>query len=161
MKICAMISDSEQMLIPERSLLKRILFHLYYDYGIRKIISGIRIGAEQEVLSYIISQKQNYSGLTVEGVFTHEEEANHWSEVEREKLYRLISQCDGELVLKPVFDKDKEFQRNIVMMDTADMILLLGKSKELEFWARKITGTVLKISAENKCLMPPLTLYRK
>ena len=160
MRVCAMIAGkgcSDQ--IP-KSLLDRQIPVLYHDFGVRKILSGVHRGAELITLDRILKNRCSFPELKIDGVFTHEEEANLWDEDEREQLYRMISQCDEELILKPVYGNEMRFQRNIVMMDLADIVLLLGRDREIEFWAAKLMKPILKLDADKNCMIPDIRLYR-
>lgn len=160
MRVCAMIAGKGCGEGTVNLLLKRQLPVLYHDFGVRKIISGVHRGTELSSLNLILKNREKFPGLKVDGVFTHEEEANLWDEVERELLYRMISQCDEELILRPVYGNEMRFQRNIVMMDLADLVLLLGRDREIEFWAAKMMKPILKMDTEQKCFIPDVHLYR-
>lgn len=134
---------------------------LYYDYGIRRFLCGVHRGTELFTLSEILKEKKSFPKLKVGSVFIHEEEASEWKEEERELLFHTVSLCDDELILKPVFGNEMRFQRNIVMMDLANMIWLLGRDREIEFWASKMMKPLLKMDKEGKQIIPPLSLYRK
>ena len=115
---------------------------------------------ELESLSCLVAKKHRYPKLEIEGVFTHEEEASSWLEEERETLYRIISQCSREVILRPVYGSEMRFQRNIMMMDLADVILLLGRDRETEFWAAKMKKPMIRLDMKNRKLIPEIRLYR-
>lgn len=160
MKICAMIAGSGNGNVTSPWILKRQLPVLYHDFGVRKIISGVHRGAELSSLKFVLRDREKFPGLKVDGVFIHEEEANLWSESEREMLYQMVSQCDEELILRPVYGNEMRFQRNIVMMDLADLVLLLGRDREIEFWASKMMKPILKMDITQGCFIPDVRLYR-
>ena len=160
MRVCAMIAGKGCGNETVHGLLEQQLPVLYHDFGVRKIISGVHRGTELSSLNWILKNRKGFPGLKVDGVFTHEEEANLWDEDEREQLYRMISQCDEELILKPVYGNEMRFQRNIVMMDLADIVLLLGRDREIEFWAAKLMKPLLKLDADKNCMIPDIRLYR-
>lgn len=161
MRVCAMIAGKGSGTGIVNGLLKRQMPVLYHDFGVRKIISGVHRGTELSSLHLILESRKDFPGLKVDGVFTHEEEANLWDESERELLYRMISQCDEELILRPVYGNEMRFQRNIVMMDIADLVLLLGRDREIEFWAAKMMKPILKMDMEQKRCIPNVRLYRR
>ena len=160
MKVCAMIAGKKCSDRIPHGLLDRQIPVLYHDFGVRKILSGVHRGAELISLDRILQTRGSFPELKVDGVFTHEEEANFWDETEREQLYRMISQCDEELILKPVYGNEMRFQRNIVMMDLADIVLLLGRDREIEFWAAKLMKPLWILDTEKNCMIPDIRLYR-
>ncbi|HMM05614.1 MAG TPA: SLOG family protein [Clostridiales bacterium] len=161
MKICAMIAGSDRNLeLYEDFFTKRVAL-LYYDFGIRKILCGVGRGTELEALNLILDRRQLYPAMKIDGVFTHEEEANHWRENEREMLYRVIARCDEELILKPVYGSEMRFQRNIVMMDIADLVLLIGDDTETEYWANRMMKPLLKLDPAKERMIPEIRLFRQ
>ena len=134
---------------------------LYNDFCVRKILCGVHKGRELGALDHVLNHKKYFPGLKIHGVFTHEEEANLWNETDREKLYHAIRFCDEEWILKPVYGNEMRFQRNIVMMDRCDLVFLLGRDREIEFWASKMKKPIFRIDTEQNSLIPPLHLYRK
>ncbi|MBQ1251730.1 MAG: DUF1273 family protein [Firmicutes bacterium] len=141
-------------------LLQRVFSLLYSDYGVRKIISGIHKGKELFALDHLLCKKEEFPFLKIHGVFTHEEEANLWDEKDREKLYHVIRNCDEEWILKPIYGKEMRFQRNIVMMNASDLVFLLGKDKEIVFWASKLKKPLLFMDESSGRVLPDLHLWR-
>ena len=114
MKTCAMIAGNAD----KKDMIPNLFFDqldiLYWDYGVHRLISGVHRGMELESLSCLVAKKHRYPKLEIEGFFTHEEEASSWLEEERETLYRIISQCSREVILRPVYGSEMRFQRNIL-----------------------------------------------
>lgn len=160
MKTCAMIAGNAD----KNDMITHLFFGqldiFYRDYGVRRLISGVHRGVELNFLSRLIFEKHRYPKLNIEGVFTHEEEASSWLEEEREILYRIISQCSGEMILRPIYGSEMRFQRNIMMMDIADVVLLLGRDRETEFWAAKMKKPVVVLDLKEQKLIPEIRLYR-
>lgn len=160
MKTCAMIAGNAD----KNDMIPHLFFDqldiLYWDYGVHCLISGVHRGMELESLSCLVAKKHRYPKLEIEGFFTHEEEASSWLEEERETLYRIISQCSREVILRPVYGSEMRFQRNIMMMDLADVILLLGRDRETEFWAAKMKKPMIRLDMKNRKLIPEIRLYR-
>lgn len=142
-------------------LLKSQISILYDDFSVRKILCGVHKGRELGALDQILNLKNVFPKLKIHGVFTHEEEANLWNERDREKLYHAIRFCDEEWILKPVYGNEMRFQRNIVMMDRSDLVFLLGRDREIEFWASKMKKPIFRIDLEQNKLIPSVYLYRK
>lgn len=160
MRTCAMIAgDHLTKQFFEDFFTKQVAL-LYYDFGIRKILCGVSHGTELTALNLMLEQRENFHDLKIDGVFTHEEEANNWDETDREMLYRAIARCDEELILKPVYGSEMRFQRNIVMMDIADLVLLIGFDQETEYWAGKMMKPLLKLDLEHKRMIPEIKLFR-
>ncbi len=161
MKTCAVIAGADQRRIPDQMFLASLLKSLYYDFGVKKIIAGVHRGAELSALDFILKQKEDFPGLFVGGVFIHEEESSGWRENEREQLFRLISRCDEEWILHPFHGGEMRFQRNIMMMDRSDIVFLLGRDGETEFWAAKTKKPMLRSEMKPWRVVPDLRLYRK
>lgn len=159
MKTCAMIAGQDDAYEIEPGLLSEQMPVLYYDFGVRKILSGVHKGRELGALDHLLKQRARFPRLKIHGVFTHEEEANLWNEEDREKLYGVIRHCDEEWILKPVQGNEMRFQRNIVMMDSADLIFLLGRDPEIEFWAAKLKKPILGLDISKRCLYPAIRLF--
>jgi uncharacterized phage-like protein YoqJ len=152
-------NDRDLQLI-EDFFTKRVAL-LYYDFGIRKILCGVGRGTELTALNLILDQRQLYPTLKVDGVFTHEEEASNWKEKEREKLYRAIARCDEELILRPIYGSEMRFQRNIVMMDLANIVLLIGNDTETEYWAGRLLKPLIKLDPTKELMIPDIKLFRQ
>lgn len=161
MKTCAMIAGRDDQTEIRNEYLENIIPLLYDDFHVRKILSGIHKGRELAALDFLLRKKRMFPRLRVHGVFTHEEEANLWNEGDREKLFHAIRNCDEEWILKPISGTEMRFQRNIVMMDTSDMIFLLGRDNEIEFWASKLKKPILRFNAECGEAIPNIRLFRK
>lgn len=161
MRTCAMIAGNNRNLqLLEDFFTKRVAL-LYYDFGIRKILCGVGRGTELTALNLILDQRQLYPTMKIDGVFTHEEEASQWQESEREMLYHVIARCDEELILKPVYGSEMRFQRNIVMMDIANLVLLIGDDTETEYWANRMMKPLLKIDPAEERMIPDIKLFRQ
>lgn len=161
MKTCAMIAGKNDTYAIDTDLFVEQIPILYYDFGVRKILSGVHKGKELSALDCLLKQKNIFPHLKVHGVFTHEEEANLWDENDREKLYGAIRHCDEEWILKPVYGNEMCFQRNIVMMDSADLVFLLGKDTEIEFWASKLKKPMLRLDISKRSLIPAIRLFQR
>lgn len=161
MRTCAMIAGSDRNLqLFEDFFTKRVAL-LYYDFGIRKMLCGVARGTELTALNLVLDQRQLYPAMKIDGVFTHEEEASHWRESDREMLYRVIARCDEELILKPVYGSEMRFQRNIVMMDIADLVFLIGDDAETEYWANRMMKPLLKLDPAGERMIPDIRLFRQ
>lgn len=160
MRTCAMISGKSGEGEINTDILAEHISVLYNDFGVRKILSGVHKGRELGALDYILKQKIRYPNLKVHGVFTHEEEANLWDENDRERLYHAIRYCDEEWILKPVYGNEMRFQRNIVMMDRSDIVFLLGRDREIEFWAVKLKKPLFRVDTANNEMIPNIRLFR-
>lgn len=161
MRTCAMISGKDDNDTICVDMLTNIISVLYNDFGVRKILSGVHKGKELLALDYLLSQKRKYPKLKIHGVFTHEEEANLWDESDRERLYHAIRFCDEEWILKPIYGSEMRFQRNIVMMDRSDLVFLLNRDQEIEFWASKLKKPIFKIDIDNRKIIPDIHLFRE
>ncbi|MBQ4092358.1 MAG: DUF1273 family protein [Firmicutes bacterium] len=161
MRTCAMIAGRNDVEEVQSNILDHQIPILYYDFGVRKILCGVHKGRELGALDYILNEKNRFPNLKIHGVFTHEEEANLWNEKDREKLYHAIRFCDEEWILKPVYGNEMRFQRNIVMMDRCDIVFLLGRDREIEFWAAKMKKPIIRVDTVKNRLIPSVHLYRK
>ncbi len=160
MKTCAFIAGSTGSEPLSESFLKKQLALLYTDFGVEKILSGVHRGDELYCLEKLLEIRGICPNLRICAVFIHEEEAASWCERDREKLFRLVSACDEEWILRPFFGSEMLFQRNILMMNEADLVFLLKEDEETEFWASKMRKPVLKIAGNPRRLIPDIHLYR-
>lgn len=161
MKTCAMIAGQKDTDLLDIELFAEQIPILYHDFGIRKILSGVHRGKELSALDYLLKERKRFPRLKIHGVFTHEEEASFWEETDRERLYGAIRHCDGEWILKPVYGNEMRFQRNIVMMDSANLVFLLGRDTEIEFWASKLNKPLLRLDLAKRSLMPSIRLFQR
>ena len=121
---------------------------------------GVHRGDELNCLDQLLKIRPIYPNLKICAVFIHEEEARMWDEKDRELLFRAVSGCDEEWILHPFGGSEMRFQRNILMMNAADLVLLLKEDEEIEFWASKMRKPILKISGYPLQLIPDIHLYR-
>ncbi|MEG1478130.1 MAG: hypothetical protein RSC20_01255 [Clostridiales bacterium] len=136
----------------------RVIARITHDFGIDSFIIGTNLGMEQNILEYLIFSRNTAKKFTITGVIGAEEAATIWSETQRNRFFSLVACCDYELLLHPMHSDLAEFYKNLVIVDLADLIFIIGKDENLEYWVKKRNKKLLKFDLEDKVLVPNITL---
>jgi len=116
-------SDEED---PRAVVLKEKLFDVVealYQSGITHFICGMARGSDFYFCEEVLRLREEQSGITLEAALPYEEQAAEWSEEDRNRYFRLVSQCDYETLLQREYSPDCMKKRNYYMVDHAAVLV--------------------------------------
>ncbi|MDO4542683.1 MAG: hypothetical protein Q4C00_07665, partial [Bacillota bacterium] len=107
------------------------------DFSIPHIILGTDGETELKLLDLFIEDKREYNDIEITAVVTSENNLVEWSEKQRIRFFELIVNCDRELLLSPPLEALSIFYKHLIMVDIADLVLLIGDDPTLELIIKK------------------------
>ncbi|MCL2563504.1 MAG: DUF1273 domain-containing protein [Oscillospiraceae bacterium] len=116
-------SDEEN---PAATLLKEKLFDVVealYRSGITHFISGMARGSDFYFCEAVLQLRAEHEEVTLEAAIPYEEQAARWPEAERNRYFRLVSQCDFETLVQTEYSADCMKKRNYYMVDHAAVLI--------------------------------------
>lgn len=99
-RTCGFICPSDESITNDSDLklliaeeLKRLITH---DH-ITRFLSGMNLGGDLLCSEVVLQLKNSYPYILLESVFPYENQAEHWTEEQRDQYYWIASQCDEKL----------------------------------------------------------------
>lgn len=160
MKSCCILSSDFRENRAFGLFLQEKLRRLVEDYGVRHFYVGMMLSPERTAAEILLGLQGEYPDLQIDAILAWEGEADHWCEAERDRFFRLMSQCRREIILRPLGDGEHRFQRNLMMMSKSDLVLLIGEDEETCFWARKKNKPLLRMKISPPTIIPDLAVVR-
>jgi len=135
-------SDEEN---PRAIALKERLFDVVealYQSGITHFISGMARGADFYFCEAVLRLREEREEVSLEAVIPYEEQAARWPEEDRNRYFRLVSQCDYETLIQTGYSMDCMRKRNYYMVDHATVLIAvfdgrLGGTMQTVNYARR------------------------
>ena len=131
----------------ERALaLKEKLFHVaeaLYQSGITHFLVGMARGCDFYFCEAVLRLREEHEEVTVEAAIPYEGQAADWSEADRNRYFRLVSQCDSETLIQRAYSADCMRRRNYYMVDHAAVLVAVydgqfgGTMQTLNYAKRK------------------------
>ena len=111
---------------PAAAMLKERIFDVVealYQSGIKHFICGMARGCDFYFSEAVLKLREEHGEITLEAAIPYEEQAAGWSEEDRNRYFRLVSQCDYETVLQTGYSADCMKKRNHYMVDHATVLI--------------------------------------
>jgi len=111
---------------PRAIALKEKLFDVVealYQSGITHFICGMARGSDFYFCEAVLRLREEQNGITLEAALPYEEQAALWSEEDRNRYFRLVSQCDYETLIQTEYSQDCMKKRNYYMVDHATVLV--------------------------------------
>ena len=111
---------------PAAARLKERIFDVVealYQSGIAHFICGMARGCDFYFAEAVLKLREEHGEITLEAAIPYEEQAAGWSEEDRNRYFRLVSQCDYETVLQTSYSADCMKKRNYYMVDHAAVLI--------------------------------------
>lgn len=125
----------------KRSLLREL--ERLYRLGYRHFISGMALGCDLYFAEAVLELKEIYPAVTLEAALPFPDQANRWSEANRERWARLLAACDEKSVVQDHYDRWCMFRRDRYMVDRSAAVLSVfdgspgGTKYTLDYAAQK------------------------
>ena len=116
-------SDEEN---PAAIALKEKIFDVVealYQSGITHFISGMARGSDFYFCEAVLRLREEHADISLEAAIPYEEQAATWPEADRNRYFRLVSQCDLETLLRTAYSPDCMRKRNQYMVDHAAVLI--------------------------------------
>jgi len=94
-----------------------------YQSGITHFISGMARGSDFYFCEAVLRLREEHGAVSLEAVIPYEEQAASWPEGDRNRYFRLVSQCDYETLLQATYSPDCMKKRNHYMVDHAAVLI--------------------------------------
>lgn len=94
-----------------------------YDGGYRHFICGMAQGADFYFCEAVQALRDERPGVTLEAALPCEEQADKWSERDRERYFRLVGLCDFETMVQHHYDRNCYLRRNRYMVDRSSLLI--------------------------------------
>ena len=107
-------------------LLKEKIFTIVealFKAGLTHFICGMARGADTYFAEAVLLLREEFKEVTLEAAIPFQNQAARWKESEQNRYFRILSQCDFEVVLQESYTADCMRNRNEYMVDNAAVIL--------------------------------------
>lgn len=94
-----------------------------YHSGITHFICGMALGSDLLFCEEIIRLRNWYPKITLEAAIPCETQAIRWSEQDRFRYFKLVSECDFESLLQHKYTPDCMINRNKYMVNHSCVLL--------------------------------------
>ena len=94
-----------------------------YHGGIHHFICGMARGCDTYFMEVLIKLREEYPDITIEAALPCETQANRWTEEERTRYYRLVSECDYETMISHEYTPTCMIDRNKYMVDLSSVLI--------------------------------------
>lgn len=116
------------------------------DDGYDTFLFGGCYGFDLLVANEILAVKSAYPQVQLHAIIPYEEQANHWTESQRELYFDTMAHCDEVITLQPKFDADCYKKRNQHMIDRS--------SRLIAYWNGNLrSGTIQTVHMAEKAGM--------
>lgn len=112
--------DPRCMELKER--LRQAVKQAYQD-GYRHFITGMARGCDQYFAEIVLELRKEHPDVTIEAAIPCETQAAAWKEMERERYFGLVAQCDYETMVQRQYDKGCMQRRNRYMVDRSARLI--------------------------------------
>ena len=132
-KTCGFICPANDSIshIPKlRLTIRRELEILITKNGVSRFLSGMNLGGDLLCADIVLELKQYYPNIQLEAVFPYENQAEHWTEMQRDNYYEIASQCDYETLLQYHYDDDCIMRQREYIANSSNLILSVCSIRE-------------------------------
>jgi len=97
--------------------------------GYTHFICGFAMGSDTYFAEAVIALRDRYPEITLEAALACETQADHWSEKERDRYFRLLTKCDLETYISRNYSKDCYLERNRYIVDRSQRLVAVYDGK--------------------------------
>ena len=128
-----------------------------YTNGFRHFICGMAEGCDTYFCEEVMALRARHQEVTVEAAIPCQEQADKWSEEDRERYRDLVDRCDYETVVQNHYTLGCMQRRNRYMVDHASLLIAVhdgqsgGTRNTIEYaFSRQIDVVILPVMVENQ-----------
>lgn len=126
-----------------KKALREQIIYLIEKENVTHFISGMAIGIDMYAAEIVLSLKASYPGITLESAIPCENQAEKWTEEQRDRYFDIAAKCDKETLIQHHYTADCMHKRNHYMVDQADFIIAVwdgrpsGTGKTVQYAQRQ------------------------
>lgn len=126
-----------------KKALREQIIHLIEKENVTHFISGMAIGIDMYAAEIVLDLKKSYPGITLESAIPCENQAEKWTEEQRDRYFDIAAKCDKETLIQHHYTADCMHKRNHYMVDQADFIIAVwdgrpsGTGKTVQYAQRQ------------------------
>lgn len=91
--------------------------------GISRFICGMALGSDMLFAEAVLLLKEEHPEVELEAALPCEDQAAKWSEAQRSRYFKLLSQCDVETYISRRYTPDCMMRRNMYMVDESSVLI--------------------------------------
>lgn len=115
-------SEDDPMCIELKNRLSKQIEKLIKD-GADEFFSGMARGVDTWAAEAVLELKRAYPNITLTAVIPCPEQADSWSDEDRERYHSILEACDKKLVISQHYSKGCMQKRNKALVDTCDILV--------------------------------------
>lgn len=116
-------NETDERCVSLKQSLRIEIIKLIEGSNVTHFITGMALGVDMYAAEIILGLKASYPGITLESAIPCENQAEKWSEEQRDRYFDIASKCDKETLLQSRYTPDCMERRNRYMVDHADYII--------------------------------------
>ena len=116
-------NETDERCVSLKQSLRIEIIKLIEGSNVTHFITGMALGVDMYAAEIILGLKASYPGITLESAIPCENQAEKWSEEQRDRYFDIASKCDKETLLQNRYTPDCMERRNRYMVDHADYII--------------------------------------
>lgn len=97
--------------------------------GYTHFICGFAMGSDTYFAEAVIALRDRYPEIALEAALACETQADHWSEKERDRYFRLLARCDQETYVSRYYYNGCYLDRNRYIVDHAQRLITVYDGK--------------------------------
>lgn len=94
-----------------------------YGSGIHHFICGMALGCDTYFAEILFRLREEHRDITIEAALPCETQSARWSEVDRNRYFRMIADCDYETLIQHGYTRDCMIKRNKYMVDNSSVLI--------------------------------------
>lgn len=111
---------------PRCVMLKEKIFDaaeaLYYS-GVRYFICGMANGCDLYFCEAVIALRAEHPEIRIEAAVPYEGQAERWPPEQKQRYFRLLSDCDYQTLVGRTYTPDCMIRRNHYMVDSSSVVI--------------------------------------
>ena len=115
-------SEDDPMCVELKNRLSKQIEQLIKD-GADEFFSGMARGVDIWAAEAVLELRRTYPDIKLTAVIPCPEQANSWSEEDRDRYHAILEACDKKLVISPHYSKGCMHKRNKALVDTCDILV--------------------------------------
>ena len=118
-------NENDERCVKLKTVLKAEIIRLIEECSVTEFISGMAIGVDMYAAEIVLGLKRQYpySQLWLECAIPCKNQTAKWNQLNRDRYFDIINQCDKETLLQTHYTPDCMQKRNEYMVDKADYVI--------------------------------------
>ncbi|UWG96537.1 DUF1273 domain-containing protein [Dehalobacter sp. DCM] len=91
--------------------------------GYTRFICGFAMGSDTYFAEAVIALRERYPEITLEAALPCETQADRWPEMDRDRYFKLLTQCDKEIYISRQYHKGCYLERNRYIVNASQRLI--------------------------------------